>query len=123
MPTTAPAVALAPATDPRPTTRTRKSRRPAVRRLQPACQFDDLKPLADTLRSRVIGQDDSLDILIGSFSRLLSGLRDPYRPLLSALLLGGPYPPPGWSRIRPRVGTAWPRETSLETTLKPRGQW
>jgi ATP-dependent Clp protease ATP-binding subunit ClpC len=47
---------------------------------------------ADTLRERlgaqVIGQDHALDAVVSSWSRLLSGLRDPDRPLLTALLMG-----------------------------------
>ncbi len=52
------------------------------------CVFDRTRPLADALRRRVIGQDDAIEPLICSYSRLLSGLRNPQRPLLTALLVG-----------------------------------
>lgn len=58
------------------------------RRLIPAGHIDDLEPLADALRARVLGQSQATEALISSLSRLLSGLRDPSRPLLTALLLG-----------------------------------
>ena len=45
-------------------------------------------PLEEHLRARVIGQDTAVDALVGSWARLLAGLRDPHRPLLTALLLG-----------------------------------
>ena len=57
-------------------------------RLEATCLSEDVKPLEEVLRSRVMGQDESVDALICSFSRLLSGLHDPSRPLLTALLLG-----------------------------------
>ena len=40
------------------------------------------------LHSRIIGQDDSVQLLTCAFSRLLADLRDPGRPALSVLLLG-----------------------------------
>ena len=57
-------------------------------RMEDTCFIDPVLPLAENLRSRVIGQDDALHSLICSFSRVLSGLRDPSRPLLTGLLLG-----------------------------------
>ncbi len=64
-------------------------REPADRvRMEDTCLIDDVRPLANNLKSQVIGQEEALDSLICSFSRLLSGLRDPSRPLLTALLLG-----------------------------------
>ena len=57
-------------------------------RLEPTCVIDPVRPLAENLKSRVIGQDAALDALICSFSRILSGLNDPARPLLTALLPG-----------------------------------
>ncbi len=57
-------------------------------RLDVGCLYEEVRPLNDILKSRVIGQDDSLDEIVCSFSRLLSGLRDPGRPLLTMLLLG-----------------------------------
>ncbi len=57
-------------------------------RLEASCLIDDVRPLEENLRGRVVGQDEAIDSLICSFSRLLSGLHDPSRPLLTALLLG-----------------------------------
>ena len=57
-------------------------------RLEATCLIEVVKPLEEVLRSRVMGQDEAVDSLICSFSRLLSGLHDPSRPLLTALLLG-----------------------------------
>ena len=68
--------------------RRRKAPSTSCRRLVPAGHSDDLQPLADTLKSRVLGQNQATDALISSLSRLLSGLRDPARPLLTALFLG-----------------------------------
>ena len=53
-----------------------------------SCLFKETRPLEQFLKSRVVGQDDAIDTLICSYSRLLSGLQDPSRPLLTALLLG-----------------------------------
>ncbi len=47
-----------------------------------------IQPLAEALDRRVIGQERAIAALVGSSSRLLSGLRDPRRPLMTALLLG-----------------------------------
>ena len=44
--------------------------------------------LSEVLHSRIIGQDESLQLLIRAFSRVLGDLRDPGRPALSLLLLG-----------------------------------
>ncbi len=67
----------------------KKSVEPVNRdRLESTCLIEDVKPLEEVLRSRVMGQDEVVDSLICSFSRLLSGLRDPSRPLLTGLLLG-----------------------------------
>ncbi len=76
-------------TSAKPSRRPKRSRCPAGRRrLTPAGDFADLLPLADTLRARVRGQAQAIEALISSLSRVLSGLRDPSRPLLTALLLG-----------------------------------
>ncbi len=88
MPKLATAVSPSPTTGPSPQTSRRKKPCKTCKRLTPASHFDDLEPLADTLRSRVLGQAQATDALISSLSRLLSGLRDPSRPLLTALLLG-----------------------------------
>jgi len=65
------------------------SRRTTVReRLESTCRIEAVRPLIEDLGGRVIGQDEAIDNLSCSFSRLLSGLRDPGRPLLTALLLG-----------------------------------
>lgn len=46
------------------------------------------EPLRERLRARIVGQDRAVDALVGAWARLLSGLRDPDRPLLTGLLLG-----------------------------------
>ena len=56
--------------------------------MEPTCLVEDVRPLSRNLRERVIGQEEALDALVCSCARLLSGLRDPSRPLLTALLLG-----------------------------------
>jgi ATP-dependent Clp protease ATP-binding subunit ClpA len=56
--------------------------------MEPLCLVDSLVPLEQTLAGRVVGQDDAIHSLVCAFSRLLSGLHDPSRPLLTALLLG-----------------------------------
>ena len=99
MPQPAPAVSRRPATEtsssperrPDPSRRTQSLECVSAgkcRRLIPAGHIDDLAPLADALRARVLGQGQAIEALISSLSRLLSGLRDPSRPLLTALLLG-----------------------------------
>ena len=52
------------------------------------CVTEQTQHLDDILRRRIIGQEASLEALTCSFSRVLSGLRDPARPVLSLLLLG-----------------------------------
>jgi ATP-dependent Clp protease ATP-binding subunit ClpC len=47
-----------------------------------------LQRIGQTLRRRVIGQDRSVAPFVRGLSRMLSGLRDPERPVMSALLLG-----------------------------------
>lgn len=66
----------------------RKPKPPERQLLESTCRIDAVRPLLDDLHGRVIGQDEAVDALGCSFSRLLSGLRDRSRPLLSALLLG-----------------------------------
>ncbi len=66
--------------------RSRASRRRTP--MQPGRPVTASEPLEAFLRQRVIGQDDAIDALVRSWTRLLSGLRDPDRPLLTALLLG-----------------------------------
>jgi len=56
--------------------------------LEAGCLTDQSRQLAENLRSRVIGQDDAIDTLVCSFARLISGLRDPGRPVLTVLMLG-----------------------------------
>ncbi len=58
------------------------------RRVEASCDIDDVRSLSEALHRRVLGQDAVLDPLICSFGRMLSGLRDPSRPLLTGLLLG-----------------------------------
>lgn len=64
--------------------RTGKRRTP----LQPGCAIESTDALRSQLTARVIGQDHAIDALVSSWARLLSGLRDPDRPLLTALLMG-----------------------------------
>lgn len=67
---------------------TRSKGMSARERMDAACVIDATRPLDRTLRDRVVGQDQAVGALVCSYSRLLSGLRDPSRPLLTALLLG-----------------------------------
>jgi ATP-dependent Clp protease ATP-binding subunit ClpA len=57
-------------------------------RIQPSCSSAATRHIDRILRRRVIGQDDAIEALLASFARLFSGLRDPARPVLTALLLG-----------------------------------
>jgi len=57
-------------------------------RLESDCVIERLESLVEDLQSRVIGQAEAVGALSCAFARLLSGLRDPSRPLLTALLLG-----------------------------------
>jgi ATP-dependent Clp protease ATP-binding subunit ClpC len=57
-------------------------------RVEPGCSSAATRHIERVLRRRVIGQDDAIDALLSSFARLFSGLRDPSRPVLTALLLG-----------------------------------
>ena len=57
-------------------------------RVQPGCSSAATRHIERVVRRRVIGQDDAVDALLSSFARLFSGLRDPARPVLTALLLG-----------------------------------
>ncbi|NKB86779.1 MAG: AAA domain-containing protein [Acidobacteria bacterium] len=59
-----------------------------VRKLLRATTNSAPDELRDRLAEQVIGQDDALDAITSSWARLLSGLRDPERPLLTALLMG-----------------------------------
>ncbi|MDH3744623.1 MAG: AAA family ATPase [Acidobacteriota bacterium] len=56
--------------------------------LEPAAPIADIRSLSETLERRVLGQDTAIESLVSGFSRALSGLRDPNRPLMTALLLG-----------------------------------
>jgi len=56
--------------------------------LDARCRIDATEPLEDTLRKRIVGQDHAVETLVCSYARLLAGLHDPTRPLLTALLLG-----------------------------------
>jgi len=51
-------------------------------------QAEPLQRIGQTLQRRVIGQDSCIVPFTRGFSRMLSGLRDPYRPVMSELLLG-----------------------------------
>ncbi|MFQ5526688.1 MAG: AAA family ATPase [Thermoanaerobaculia bacterium] len=57
-------------------------------RLDTDCLIDEIRPLAESLRRRVSGQEEAIESLVCSSSRLLSGLRDASRPLMTSLLLG-----------------------------------
>ncbi|MEM7480403.1 MAG: AAA family ATPase [Acidobacteriota bacterium] len=61
---------------------------PACRRLDPNRSTDELRPLEEILERRVKGQNPALAALLSALARPLSGLKDPHRPHLSALLLG-----------------------------------
>ncbi len=56
--------------------------------MEVGCQVHGTELLERNLRTRIVGQDEVIDTLVCSYSRLKSGLRDPSRPLLTALLLG-----------------------------------
>ncbi len=56
--------------------------------METGCVTDFTRPLDTLLRERIIGQEPSLRALTCSFSRVLSGLRDPTRPVQTLLLLG-----------------------------------
>ncbi|MEM1250692.1 MAG: AAA family ATPase [Acidobacteriota bacterium] len=75
-----------------PTTPIENARReaaPAERiRLRQSRLTGRAEALAQLLRRSVIGQSEALDQLLPVLARLDSGLRDPNRPLLTALLLG-----------------------------------
>ena len=62
--------------------------RPQPERMDAGCVIDQTRLVNEILRNRVVGQDSSIEALVCSVSRLLSGLRDPSRPILTALLLG-----------------------------------
>ncbi len=64
--------------------RTGKGRTP----LHLGCAIEGSDALRSHLSARVIGQDHAVDALVSSWARLLSGLRDTERPLLTALLMG-----------------------------------
>ncbi|HVS14032.1 MAG TPA: AAA family ATPase [Thermoanaerobaculia bacterium] len=57
-------------------------------RLEPIGVVSPVQPLAEHLRSRVIGQRQAIEPLVRGLQRSLAGLEDPSRPLLTALLLG-----------------------------------
>lgn len=56
--------------------------------LDVGCVTDQTRPLDEVLRRRIIGQEEAIQALTCKFSRMWSGLRDPSRPALTALLLG-----------------------------------
>ncbi len=56
--------------------------------LEATCHVDQLDHLESVLRARVHGQYDAVDALVCACTRFVSGLRDPGRPLLTALLMG-----------------------------------
>jgi ATP-dependent Clp protease ATP-binding subunit ClpC len=64
------------------------SRRSGREVMETGCVTEFTRPLDTLLRERIIGQEPSLSALTCSFSRVLSGLRDPSRPVQTLLLLG-----------------------------------
>ncbi len=56
--------------------------------LDTRCGIEATRALDQNLRRHIVGQDESIDTLVCSYAKLLSGLRDRSRPLLTALLLG-----------------------------------
>ena len=62
--------------------------RPQPERMDAGCVIDQTRLVNEILRNRVVGQSSSIEALVCSVSRLLSGLRDPSRPIFTALLLG-----------------------------------
>jgi ATP-dependent Clp protease ATP-binding subunit ClpC len=62
--------------------------RPVRERLNAGCITDQTRGLDETLRRHIIGQDAVIGALTCSYSRVLSGMRDPDRPALTLLLLG-----------------------------------
>lgn len=67
------------------------------------CRVNDAAILDRNLRSRLMGQDHAVETLVCSYARLLSGLRDPARPLLTSLLLG----PTGVGKTETAKGLAY----------------
>lgn len=63
---------------------------PAVvhEQLQDGCITERTRVLAEILSGRIVGQEQAIEALTCSFSRLLVRLRDPARPPLTLLLLG-----------------------------------
>lgn len=72
----------------RPVNPTTPARQPGRERLHVGCVTNQTRPLDEALRRQIVGQDAAIDALTCSFSRVLSGLRDPGRPVLTLLLLG-----------------------------------
>lgn len=67
---------------------TRVTALPARERLLTPCVGDHTRPLDEALRRRVVGQEEAVQAMTCAFARVLSGLRDPVRPALTAILLG-----------------------------------
>lgn len=68
--------------------RARGPREKPRQRLDTDCLTDAVRPLAETLEGRVVGQGEAIESLVCAASRLFSGLRDASRPLMTSLLLG-----------------------------------
>ena len=56
--------------------------------LQPDSSNGQLRRFALDLKRQVVGQDEALDKLVDSLSRMLAGIQDPERPLLTMLFMG-----------------------------------
>ncbi len=80
-----PEVTAAPARQPAPLKTSTATQR---QRMETTPEVVDLRSLIDNLERRVMGQSQALAPLVDAFTRLLSGLHDPQRPLLTGLLLG-----------------------------------
>jgi len=57
-------------------------------RVEAGCVVDQTERLEQILQEQVLGQVEAIERLVCASTRLLSGLGDPDRPLLTALLLG-----------------------------------
>ena len=56
--------------------------------LDPTKRSDQVTRFETMLRERVIGQDLAIDAILDSFSKVVAGIRNPERPVLTLLFLG-----------------------------------
>jgi len=59
-----------------------------VIQLQPDARNEQLQRFATRMNKNVVGQPQAIDKLTDSFSRLIAGIHDPERPLLTMLFMG-----------------------------------